>query len=77
MNAIETALFHYTTLSGLQGIVESKALWASDIRYLNYFLEVKNAQDWFKHLIPELKNRYRGSPHLRDVLKVTNRVIAD
>ena len=28
-------LYHYTSLSGLLGIIENKCIWASDIRYLN------------------------------------------
>lgn len=32
-------LFHYTSLPGLLGIVTSRTIWASDIRYLNDSLE--------------------------------------
>src|SRR6476646_1334832 len=28
-------LYHYTTLAGLQGIVETNAMWATDTRYFN------------------------------------------
>jgi Protein of unknown function (DUF2971) len=28
-------LFHYTSIEGLMGIVDAKALWASEVRYLN------------------------------------------
>ncbi len=28
-------LWHYTNLSSLLGIIESKELWATDLRYLN------------------------------------------
>jgi len=28
-------LYHYTTISGLKGIVEDQSLWASDVRYMN------------------------------------------
>ena len=28
-------LFHYTSIDGLMGIVEKRALWASEVRYLN------------------------------------------
>ncbi len=38
-------LYHYTTLSGLLGIVRSRALWASDIRYMNDSAELKHSAD--------------------------------
>lgn len=28
-------LYHYTTLKGLKGIISSRCLWASDVRYMN------------------------------------------
>ena len=40
-------LYHYTSLSGLKGIVESRELWASAIHYLNDEAEFWEA---FKHL---------------------------
>lgn len=33
--AVPPSLFHYTTEAGLLGIVESRQLWATDIRFLN------------------------------------------
>jgi len=38
-------LYHYTTFSGLLGIVGSRALWASDIRYMNDSAELKHTAD--------------------------------
>ncbi|WP_310600136.1 DUF2971 domain-containing protein [Desulfobulbus sp.] len=35
-------LYHYTTFSGLLGIVNSRALWASDIRYMNDSAELRH-----------------------------------
>ncbi len=34
-------LYHYTTIGGLQGIVESQCLWASDVRYMNDSAELQ------------------------------------
>lgn len=36
-------LYHYTSFAGFQGIIESKSLWATDIRYLNDVSEFKHA----------------------------------
>lgn len=44
-------IYHYTTLDSLQGIVDSKALWASDIRQLNDRFELKYALDQLRDLL--------------------------
>lgn len=41
-------LYHYTTFNGLMGIVESGALWASDIRYMNDAAELIHTADLIK-----------------------------
>ncbi len=41
----ERTLYHYTSFTGLLGIVKSQALWASDIRFLNDAAEMKNTAD--------------------------------
>lgn len=38
-------LYHYTNFSGLLGIVNSRTLWASDIRYMNDSAELKHMVD--------------------------------
>jgi hypothetical protein len=38
-------LYHYTSFTGLLGIVDSNALWASDIRYMNDSAELKHTAD--------------------------------
>jgi hypothetical protein len=38
-------LYHYTSFTGLLGIVESRALWAGDIRYMNDSAELKHTAD--------------------------------
>jgi hypothetical protein len=47
-------LYHYTSLTGLQGIVNSGVIWATNIFYLNDSKELLNAVDvarWsFEHL---------------------------
>jgi hypothetical protein len=39
----QSTLYHYTTLSGLLGIVRSQVLWASDVRYMNDASELHHA----------------------------------
>lgn len=38
-------LYHYTTFHGLLGIVRSRKLWASDIRYMNDSAELRHTAD--------------------------------
>jgi hypothetical protein len=61
-------LYHYTNFTGLLGIVDSRALWASDIRYLNDSAELKHAADLIRteitrrigegHTKPDLLNQF-------------------
>jgi hypothetical protein len=44
-------LWHYTTWSGLEGILRDHELWASQIRYLNDTLEAKYAERVFRTLL--------------------------
>ena len=41
-------LYHYTTFSGLMGIVDCGALWASDIRYMNDAAELIHTANLIK-----------------------------
>lgn len=41
----QSTLYHYTTFSGLLGIVQSRTLWASDIRYMNDSAELRHTAD--------------------------------
>ena len=61
-------LYHYTTFSGLMGIVKSGVLWASDIRYMNDSAELKHTANLIRaeishriansHPQPDLLNRF-------------------
>ncbi|CAO3352052.1 DUF2971 domain-containing protein [Azospirillum melinis] len=54
------SLFHYTDAVGLQGIISSKSLWATDIRYLNDSKELSHASEIVLSTIEE-KNKQRLS----------------
>lgn len=57
-------LYHYTSFKGLLGIVASRALWASDIRYMNDSAELKHAVDLIR---TEINHRV-ASGHTNPVL---------
>jgi hypothetical protein len=48
-------IYHYTTISGLIGIISSKELWASDCRFLNDGTELSYARDIFLKEVVKLK----------------------
>jgi hypothetical protein len=54
-------LYHYTSFTGLLGIVQSRALWASDIRYMNDSAELNHAAN----LISAEITRRIGAGHPR------------
>ena len=46
-------LYHYTTLDGLVGITSARALWASDVRYMNDASELSYAADLVSDIVTE------------------------
>ena len=57
-------LYHYTTLNGLLGIVGSRKLWASDIRYMNDSAELKHAADLIRLEVQDRITRGEGKADL-------------
>lgn len=51
---VPSRLHHYTTISGMVGIVEGGAIWASDIRYMNDSSELSYAMDVVADVIKEV-----------------------
>jgi hypothetical protein len=49
-------LFHYTTAAGLLGILDTSALWATDLRFLNDAQEAVYARDLFVEAMRSLDN---------------------
>jgi hypothetical protein len=56
----DRTLYHYTSLLGLQQIIELKALWATNAHYLNDLKEIQHAQDTLAAAIGEGLRRTRG-----------------
>jgi len=57
-------LYHYTNLTGLLGIVKSRTLWASDVRYMNDSAELKHASDLIGLEVKERIARGEGQADL-------------
>lgn len=58
----QETLYHYTTFTGLMGIIESRVLWASDIRYLNDSAELKHTADLIQIEITDRINAGHSNP---------------
>jgi hypothetical protein len=50
-------LYHYTTLSGMRGILETGVFWASDIRHMNDSTESTYAADFVKQVLAGRRDR--------------------
>jgi hypothetical protein len=60
-------LYHYTSIHGLLGIVESKVIWATQVQYLNDMHEVRDAS-LLAHSLVGSVFRNRGSAEFRKML---------
>ena len=50
-NEPKATLYHYTSLQGLMGIIESRKLRASDVRYMNDSTELTYALNLLQNAI--------------------------
>ncbi len=57
-------LYHYTTFKGLLGIIDKRALWASDIRYMNDSAELKHTADLIQFEITRRIMKGHAKPNL-------------
>ena len=60
----QETLYHYTSLSGVLGIIGSRTLWASDIRYMNDSAELRHTADLVDREVGERINNGHSRPHL-------------
>ena len=61
-------LYHYTSLDGMKGVLESSSIWATDIAFLNDAAEVAHANSLTAHAIEQALRKLEASsarnPHL-------------
>src|ERR1700722_17777973 len=60
-------IYHYTNISGMKGIVESRNFWATDLRYLNDTGEPTYSLDCIRDFLISWKPRGRAMEKRRDV----------
>jgi hypothetical protein len=59
-------VFHYTNQAGFLGILREKAIWASDLRYLN---DSREYQLGFNLIAQQLQKMTAGQPALEEVIR--------
>lgn len=69
-SAIESKspLYHYTTLAGFQGIIQSNGFWASDSRFLNDAEEIWHGAELTAKVLSYLTRR-TTSPRFSEIIK--------
>lgn len=68
MFTTRNSLFHYTTISGLMGIVENNCFWLTNLKYMNDLSEQKFAYEVIKRSLERLGNDENYSRQFRDIL---------
>jgi hypothetical protein len=63
--ALMDTLFHYTSATGLRGILQSLSLWASDLRFLNDAQEAIYALDLVVDAVRNIDNPVKEPSHGR------------
>lgn len=57
-------LYHYTTLAGLKGIVQSNQIWATDLRYLNDITEAQRIWSFINSRVERFRAAKKSFPEL-------------
>jgi hypothetical protein len=67
-------LYHYTSGNSLLGIIQSKSLWATDLRFLNDFEELNRGLDIFEKfsddLVKDILDSNIDLKHLTQLMKI-------
>lgn len=53
-------IYHYTSMSGLKGIVENESLWFTDIKYMNDMEEVKAGIDHAHEIVERMPEDFKA-----------------
>jgi hypothetical protein len=64
MNETEKILYHYSSLEGLIGIIESKSIWATNILYLNDASELNYAKGLFRNQVNHFERKKENEDYL-------------
>jgi len=66
---IPRQLWHYTSYQGFQGIVESKTIWATDLRYLNDTQEFIHARELAEKRADQIAASWGAVSEVKEMVK--------
>lgn len=62
-------VYHYSSLSGLKGIIEKNCFWATNLRFVNDPRELETGHETVKEAGENLLQKYSNEPKYRDLLE--------
>lgn len=65
---IPDRLWHYTSFNGLYGIVETKKIWATDVRFLNDKQEFLHARTIAEKVVEEIEVEHKDGLPVKEIL---------
>ena len=65
----ESDLYHYTTIKGFMGIVDSEQMWATDLQYINDTKELVYAGDLVNEVIFKNMKTHENFEELSKIFK--------
>lgn len=74
---IHKHLFHYTTVQGLFGIIESQCFWLTNMQYMNDLSESSHATKLIKEILTELSKNKKYTDDFSKYLKKANDIYLD
>lgn len=74
---IHKHLFHYTTVQGLFGIIESQCFWLTNMQYMNDLSESSHATKLIKKMLTELSKNNKYTNDFSKYLKKANCIDLD
>src|SRR5688572_956872 len=60
---LPAVLYHYCGVQGLKGIIEGKAIWLSDVRYCNDYMEHNWLKEKYDYVIECLRHQQPSTFH--------------
>jgi hypothetical protein len=73
--SVPEILYHYTNSAGLLGIIKSKTLWATHVRFLNDESEVRYSRKLLGTVVERFEREYEGNTHAEAVFSLVGLLV--
>jgi hypothetical protein len=74
-SSVPEILYHYTNSAGLLGIITSKTLWATHVRFLNDGSEIRYPRELLGTVVECLEREYEGNTHAEVVFRLVGLLV--